>query len=173
MILGLCIGIAIWLVFLLGHLAAMVLAVPARRAHMDRLLFLIGIFAIPATVGASLFLFVPSTFTHGGWLMGILWGTLTYVALFTLYMPFFYTIAASLTVQTLVLLAREADGTLPISSLFDRFGSRKLVAGRLTVMSQNGLVSLDGTEYRLTPKGKFIARMFAFLKRFWRLWPGG
>ena len=47
----------------------------------------------------------PGDLTRGGAWLGLIWGTLTLFCLFILYMPFYYTIAASLSVRTLVLLA--------------------------------------------------------------------
>jgi hypothetical protein len=148
-------------------------AAPAQRARIDRTLSLIGLLAVPTSVAVALPNLDYSAWSQGGWFMGMVWGILAYVALFTLYMPFFYTVIASLSVRTIILLAQESDGTLPIAFLFDQFGSQALVARRLNVMTQNGLVSQFGNEYRLTPKGRFIAQFFASLKRFWRLWPGG
>lgn len=173
MIIGLCLGVATWIVFFFGHLMTMRLTTTARRTKIDRVLFLIGMCVVPTCMGVECLVLDYSAWTRGGFFVGTLWGLLTYVSLFTLYMPFFYTVVASLSVQTIVLLAREADGALPILLLFDQFGSHKLVAKRLSVLTQNGLVSQRGNEYRLTYTGRFIAQTFSFLKRFWRLWPGG
>jgi hypothetical protein len=173
MVLGLCFGVAAWSLFFLGHLAAMRLAAPARRAHIDQIFFLLGLLAVPAGVGAAILVLEESVWTHGGAILGSLWGMLAYVALFTLYMPFFYTVATSLSVRTIVLLARSPDGALPIPALFDRFGSRALVEGRFSAMMQNGLLLQHGGEYRLTSKGHLVAQAFSAIKRFWRLGAGG
>ena len=124
MILGLCLGVAIWILFLLGHLLTMRVAAPAQRARIDRTLSLIGLLAVPTSVAVALPNLDYSAWSQGGWFMGMVWGILAYVALFTLYMPFFYTVIASLSVRTIILLAQESDGTLPIAFLFDQFSSR-------------------------------------------------
>jgi len=173
MLLGLGFGVAAWSFFFLGHLAAMRFAMPAERARLDRLLFLMGLVSIPIGLGGTMPFLQSSMLTHGGWLMGALWGILGYFALFTLYMPFFYTVATSLSVGTIVLLARRVDGKLPVSELFRRFASRTLVEGRLAAMAQNGLLSRQEDVYRLKFRGRLIARTFSLLKRFWRLGPGG
>jgi hypothetical protein len=173
MVLGLCFGVAAWSLFFLGHLVAMRRAAPARRAYLDQILFLLGLLSVPAGLAAAMLVLGESAWTHGGVIPGSLWGMLAYVALFTLYMPFFYTVATSLSVRTIVLLARSPDGALPIQALFDRFGSRALVEGRLLVMMQNGLLLQRGGEYHLTSKGYVVAQAFSRIKQFWRLGAGG
>jgi hypothetical protein len=173
MILGLCVGVVVWLLFMLGHFTAMRLVAPADRAKIDRALLLLGFLAIPAGIFFGLQTVTYPILAQGGWLMGLLWGLLAYLCLFSLYMPFFYTVATSLSVHTIVLLAQEPDGSLPISVLFEHFASHSLIQKRLAVMVQNGLMFSDGTGYRLTSKGRFVAEAFSILKRFWRLWPGG
>lgn len=173
MLLGLCFGVASWMLFFFAHLVTMRVVAPAQTTRIDKILFLTGLLAIPTSVGAAMAVLNYSIWTQGGWFMGMLWGMLAYFALFTLYMPFYYTVATSLSVRTVVLLAREADGTLPITVLFEQFGSQVLVARRLFVMAQNGLLSQRGNEFQLTSKGRFVAQAFALLKRFWRLGPGG
>jgi hypothetical protein len=173
MLLGLGFGVAAWSLFFLGHLAAMRFAMAAERARLDRLLFLVGLLSIPIGLGGTMPFLQSSVLTHGGWFMGALWGILGYFALFTLYMPFFYTVATSLSVCTIVLLVREVDGKLPVSELSRRFASRTLVEDRLAVMAQNGLLSRQGDIYRLESRARLIARTFSALKRFWRLGAGG
>lgn len=173
MLLGLCFGAGASGLVLLAHLAAMRLVAPAGRARIDRISFLLGLLAIPASLGLAMPMLGESAWTHGGWLLGSLWGILEYFAVFTLYMPFFFTVATSLSVATIVMLARQADGALPLSALFDRFGSRTLIEGRLAVMVRNGVLVREGSDYQLTAKGRRVARAFAVLKRFWRLEPGG
>lgn len=173
MILGLCFGVATWTLFFFGHLATMRGTAPAKRAHRDKYLFAMGFIIIPSSVGAATLNLEDSIWTQGGWIMGTLWGVLVYISLFALYMPFFYTVTASLSVCTVVLLAKATDNSLPIAILMKKFGSHDLVAKRLLVMAQHGLLSQRGNEYWLTCKGWLVARAFAALKQFWRLGPGG
>jgi hypothetical protein len=112
--------------------------------------------------------------THGGSVMGLLWSVLTLIGLFVLYMPFYYTIASSLSVRTLVLLAAQPDGRLPTAEVCERFVSRALIGHRLEVMRANGFLAETAQGgFTLTPKGRSVAGIFARIKRFWRMEAGG
>ena len=93
--------------------------------------------------------------------------------LFILYMPFYYNVVNSLSIQTLVLLNDSQDKTLAISDLRYRLASVPIVTGRLDTMAANGYLTRSGEGYSLTPKGRTMARIFAALKDFWKLGPGG
>lgn len=104
--------------------------------------------------------------------IGGLVGALVMACLFVLYMPFYYTVAASLSVQTLILLL-NAGGRLDTSTLKSRFAAVGLVEGRLRTMRMNGYLLSDGERFCLTPRGRLIARRFEAIKRLWKLGPGG
>jgi hypothetical protein len=97
---------------------------------------------------------------------------LTSVCLFVLYVPAVYTILTSLSVATLVLL-RRSGGRMPEASLYDRFASRRLMQQRLCVLVGAGHLVPAACGFGLTPRGRALARAFAFVKRLWRLGPGG
>ena len=105
-------------------------------------------------------------------LLSILLAALTSACLFVLYVPAVYTILTSLSVATLVLL-RRSGGRMPEASLYDRFASRQLMQQRLCVLVGAGHLVRDDCGFSLTPRGRDVARAFAFVKRLWRLGPGG
>jgi Mn-dependent DtxR family transcriptional regulator len=89
-------------------------------------------------------------------------------------MPFYYTVASSLSVRTLVLLAAEPGGRLPIDEVRERFVSRALVGQRLEIMKTNGfLAATEDGGFVLTSKGRALATVFGQLTRFWRMDAGG
>jgi hypothetical protein len=100
-------------------------------------------------------------------------GSLVIGCFFILYMPFYYTIAASLSVQTLICLESAPTKTLSITELRERFASAEVVAGRLKVMAANGYLTEKGGRYEVAPKGRAVAKVFGCLKEVWRLGPGG
>jgi hypothetical protein len=104
--------------------------------------------------------------------LSILLAALTSACLFVLYVPAVYTILTSLSVATLVLL-RRSGGRVPEASLHDRFASCRLMQQRLRVLVDAGHLVGDAEGFRLTPRGRAVARAFAFVKRLWRLGPGG
>ena len=97
---------------------------------------------------------------------------LTSACLFALYVPALYTVLTSLSVQTMMLLRRRG-GTLPEAELYDRFASRKIMEHRLATLLGSGYVALEGPSYRLTPRGRVIAKVFRIVKILWNLGPGG
>jgi len=97
---------------------------------------------------------------------------LTSACLFALYVPALYTVLTSLSVQTMMLLRRRG-GALPEAKLYDRFASRKIMEQRLATLLGSGYVALEGPCYRLTPRGRAIAKVFRLVKILWNLGPGG
>ena len=92
--------------------------------------------------------------------------------LFALYVPALYTVLTSLSVQTMMLLRRRG-GALPEAELYDRFASRKIMEQRLATLLGSGYIATDGPSYRLTPRGRAIAKFFRLINILWNLGPGG
>jgi hypothetical protein len=113
-----------------------------------------------------------SAIAHGGWIMGSVWGLLTYFGFFALYMPFYYTVVASLSVQSIILMRQQPNGTA-ITNLREVFASRRLIEQRLATMAINGFVARNNGCYTLTAKGRILARTFSLIKKEWRLGDGG
>jgi hypothetical protein len=97
---------------------------------------------------------------------------LTSACLFALYVPALYTVLTSLSVQTMMLLRRRG-GPLPEAELYDRFARRKIMEQRLATLLGSGYVAPEGPFYRLTPRGRVIAKFFRLVKILWNLGPGG
>ena len=97
---------------------------------------------------------------------------LTSACLFALYVPALYTVLTSLSVQTMMLLRRRG-GALPEAELYDRFARRKIMEQRLATLLGSGYVAPEGPFYRLTPRGRVIAKFFRLVKILWNLGPGG
>lgn len=103
----------------------------------------------------------------------VIYGVLVMACMFILYMPFYYTIVASLSIQTLIYLEEAPRKELTMAELHQRFASRDIVAGRLEIMVSNGYLELGPSGYRVTPKARVMSKIFAFLKGIWKLGPGG
>jgi hypothetical protein len=104
--------------------------------------------------------------------VSILAGSLVMASLFVLYMPFYYTVATSLSVQSLIMIDR-AGGVMPLRRLTDTFVSDAILHVRLDSMARNGYVIRQGDTYCVTSKGMHIAKLFSTIKRIWALGPGG
>jgi hypothetical protein len=173
MILGLLMGLGWFALFLAAHLVVIRCAPSELKARFGQRLFLAGLAGIAIGLWPALALLQGSVFAQGGLIMALLWGILGYVGLFVLYMPFYYTVIASLSVRTLVMLHRRPDHRMRIAELREEFASRRLVGLRLATMAANGFLVDRASGYCLTAKGRAIATIFSWIKRFWRLGAGG
>ena len=97
---------------------------------------------------------------------------MTSACLLIMYMPAIYVFLTSISVQTLTLL-RRSGGTRPEADLYEHFASRQILADRLETLADSGYLSAHGTHFRLTPRGRAVAKAFASIKAFWNLGPGG
>ena len=100
-------------------------------------------------------------------------GWIAMVSLFVLYMPFYYVVVASISVQTVIVIARSAGHGVPLAELEDRFASESILTHRLASMVQSGMLRAEGDAFRLTVIGRSVAQAFAAIKELWRLGPGG
>ncbi len=131
--------------------------------------------AILASFGGALLGFVASVAveSYDNPVAATLGGVFIMFSMFILYMPFYYTIATSLSVQTLIAIQRAHRHQMPIDQLRAAFVSKDLLQRRLEAMVQSGLLQNDGSGFRLTRKGRCVARLFNAVKLLWRLEPGG
>lgn len=97
---------------------------------------------------------------------------LTSACLFVLYVPAVYTVLTSLSVQTMIIL-RQSGGAVATSALYERFAGRTIAAERLAILAASGYLIADGAAFRLTPRGRAMAKVFEMIKRVWNLGPGG
>jgi len=91
---------------------------------------------------------------------------------FILYMPLYYTVAASFSARMLLDLA-GAPGGLSREALAGRYPAAAIVAGRLETLCRAGYLKRADSAVALTAKGVVTARAFALVKRAWRLGAGG
>src|SRR5437773_3061192 len=97
------------------------------------------------------------------------YGLLVMACSFILYMPFYYTIVTSLSVQTLVLLHASPRHSLSLSELHQRFASKRTIEERMRIMVHNGYLKEQDGRYSATLKGHIVSRFFCALKELWRL----
>ena len=91
---------------------------------------------------------------------------------FILYIPFYYTVSNSLSVQMLIRMRAAPDG-LSVEALRRAFPMEDLLAGRLVTLVASGYVVRTGKRFVMTAKARVLARSFLRVKALWRLGPGG
>jgi hypothetical protein len=173
MIAGFVCGVLCFAIFAAGQVVVLRSVARGRPQATNRLL--LGCMAT-AIVGVVpiVSLSRPSIWTHGGAIMGCLWAALTFGCLLVLYMPFYYTIASSLSVRTVVFLSSTAGEGTAAAAVRERFISQELIRHRLNTMSANGFLKpVNQGGFIVTRKGRAFATFFNGLNQLWRMGPGG
>ena len=144
-----------------GHFAVFHLARVEHRARTVTLLFML---AAVATLWTCLLLDVDR------W--RAVYGMVVVACSFLLYMPFYYTVAASQSVQ-LMIEVRAAPHGLSREQIRRRYPVQETLIGRLETLTWAGyIVGVDG-RFVLTFKGRLVSLPFRAIKKLWRLGPGG
>jgi hypothetical protein len=144
-----------------GHFAIFHMVQVERRARTLALLFACAAFA---TCWTCLLLDVDRWRT--------LYGMSVVACAFLLYMPFYYTVAASQSVQLVIDIHAAANG-LSVEEIRGRYPVDKTLAGRLETLVWAGYVTEMDGRFALTGKGRLTSRPFRAVKALWRLGPGG
>jgi hypothetical protein len=169
---GLAAGLGWFAIVFVIHLIVLWTTVPSVRPRISQMVFLFGIIGVLSSV-VLVFSYLGTSASNEALMFSALGGILVYGGMLTLYLPFYYSIVASLSLQTIILLNEQANATLPIIRLRQRFSSRHFVAQRLETMTRNGFLVERKDGYCLTTKGRRVATTFLFFKRLWRLGAGG
>lgn len=146
---------------LLAHLVVFRLVRIERRART-----LVGLFG----AAAAGHLVTASVAGLDAWRAG--YGLALIFCGFICYMPFYYTVAASQSVQMLLALVNVRDG-LPAGELRRMYAVEEVFAGRLDTLVGAGYLERGAAGYTLTAKGRLVARGFQVVKTVWNLGPGG
>lgn len=102
----------------------------------------------------------------------IAYGLVVLFCAFILYMPFYYTVAASQSVQMLIDIRSLPEG-LSAEELGRGYGTGEVLAERLATLVTAGYLESSGEQYSLTAKGRAVARTFRAVKAVWKLSSGG
>jgi hypothetical protein len=129
---------------------------------------------ITCCAATLLSVFAMSLWRDGGETMALslVIAALSSGCLFVLYTPAVYTVLTSLSAATLLLLLRHG-GQMAEACLYSRFARHTILRQRLSVLVNSGYLVENTRGFHLTPRGRFVARCFAAIKKLWRLGPGG
>jgi hypothetical protein len=164
--LGFLVGCGWFGIFMVAHIAVLHLRRRERPSSVLTRTLLAAATAAAVTVA------IASFASWGELLLAELYTLLVIACFFVLYAPFFYTIYTSLSVQTLILLM-ESGGRVSLDRLAASFASYELFERRLRTMLASDYLTADHESFRLTLRGRRVARVFAAMKAAWRLGPGG
>jgi len=120
--------------------------------------------------GAGTLLTPPQTDLR---LLGGFAGLVMMGCLFVLYMPVYYTFAASQSIQAIIRLVRAPNRRRTVDEVVGDATSDALLLQRLESMVASGNLAREGDRYRATVKGHRLALFFGAIQRLWRLDPVG
>jgi hypothetical protein len=160
--------------FLVAHLVAFRAKPRQDRSKTVLRAFAAAVLGHLASVGAAALLRPAWMEALGSSaVLSALAGLLTLACLFVLYMPFYYTLNTSLSVETLVLVL-SCGGRMPVERVLDRFTSRAFILDRLETMRRNGYLEPAGPQaYTLSARGASVGSNMAKVKRWLDLGAGG
>jgi hypothetical protein len=173
LLLGLTLGVGWFALFVIVHVGLFHFRVVHRRSRAILVAFLCalgGEVLIAAVLGSDQSVLGEPT---GPPAMTAVFATVIMLCGFVLYMPAYYTIATSLSVQTMISIHQAPGRSHHVADLKSVDVYAQLLEGRLASMVAAGNLVRDGDAYRLTRKGRLIARTFRAIKYVWRLGPGG
>jgi hypothetical protein len=165
---------AVWFpLFVAAHVLTFATRPVRNRSATILLLFGTAYLGALLTAGLAPSDIVPGVAPSSHRLLAVLAAALVMACGFVLYMPFYYTIVTSLSVQTIIAIDEAPGHRLPLDALASPKVYDRIVRGRLDSMVQAGNLVRDGERYRATTKGRRTAGIFAMLKSLWKLGPGG
>jgi len=172
MLVGIVSAIAWFAAFLAAQLAAYWAFGVRHRSKLIVRVFVLAIAGHVATVGWVWVCGKASQ--HFSPVLSFACGVLLLMCLFILYMPFFYTLTTSLSVEILSMLESAPRRRLPLAEVTHRFTSEVFVLDRLETMRANGYFTVtDASGYRLTARGERVARLLDNVKAALALGAGG
>ncbi len=172
-LLGVVLAAAWFAAFLLAHLTVFRLRHVHQRASVIKRVFVVSVAGFATSLTLRFVTLLPAGHTWGDAVLAAFAGLALMTSLFILYVPFYYTVAASLSIQTLIAILRAPEQRIPIAEFQSREFLERILKGRLDSLVESGNLTHSGGEFRLTPRGRRVARLFLGVKALWRLGPGG
>ena len=167
-----------FLVFLISHNAAFYAFKNYSRAKIISNTFklvVLGFLVLMFLSSRSKYFINGSPFYIHNVYVESLYGVAILISLFILYVPFYYTIVTSLSVQSMIFISANtlSKKATTLSWLGEQFISKNLIRDRLSLMVHNKYIYPMGNKYYVTSKGRRTALFFSKLKSVWRLGAGG
>lgn len=177
MLAGIISGLFSFFLFMIGHVIWFHV-----KPDQDRSKIILRIFLLAVLLHCVLILMISIIFPNqmreigSSEILSIIAGLILMLCMFILYMPFYYTLNTSLSVETLAMIKFKGEGQLPEMQVRDRFTSESFLLDRLETMCRNGYLkqsSIQDKSYLLQSKGQRIAKTMLKVKNCLKLGPGG
>ncbi|MBI2526497.1 MAG: hypothetical protein HYV93_10970 [Candidatus Rokubacteria bacterium] len=172
---GLLLAAGAFCAFLPLHVTVFHLLAPQRRfgamvrLHVAFALALTGAYlATPPDLWV-----IPAGWAGAGWLLDVANGLLVHSLLFVGYSMFYFLVDRGFSARILIEIERAPGRALSAEGVAGMYSLDQVVERRLDEMLDIGSLTREGARYRITPRGRREARLFARMKSFFRMGSGG
>ncbi len=175
MLKGILLAFGCFCVFLVVHVVVFRIRMPERRfAAMGRLHFAFAPVLVTAyvTTPPDLWL-IPAALLRAGWVIDLANGLLIHTFLFIGYSMFYFLVDRGFSARILIEIERAPGQTLTQEGVAAVYSLDEVVGRRLREMADIGRVVKNGDYFQVTRRGCLEGKLFAFLKSFFQLGPGG
>jgi hypothetical protein len=172
---GIVLAVGAFALFLPLHVA--ILRIVRPRARFRSMVALHGALALALLTVYALtppdLVPLPRGWGAGGSVLGGLNAVAVHWFLFMGYSMFYFLVDRGFSLRIMIEIDRAPGGALGQAEVAAVYPPPGVVRRRLEEMVEIGRLTRRGDAYRLTARGRFDARMFAWVKTFLRLGPGG
>jgi hypothetical protein len=174
MLLGLVSGACWFALFVFCQVGLFHFTTVGNRSSALLRLFLLSVSGhlVTVTLAAVFGIELPLAAAWSGPLSGFA-GLVLMACCLVLYLPLYYTFAASQSIQALILIVRAPGSQRPVEDVIEDATSDGILRQRLDSMVASGNLVRNGDGYRATSKGRRLAAAFDAVQRLWRLDPVG
>lgn len=175
MLKGVVLAVGAFALFLPLHV--LILRIVRPHARFQSMMALHGVLAaallaVYASTPADL-VPLPYGWGAGGAVVGALNALAVHWFLFMGYSMFYFLVDRGFSLRIMIEVDGAPGGALSQAEIAGVYPPAGVVRRRLDEMVEIGRLVRSGDAYRLTPRGRFDARMFARLKAFLQFGPGG
>ncbi len=175
MLKGMLLALAAFCAFLPLHVVLFRRRAPVRRFDaMLRLHWGLAALVVAAYAATPADLWVlPAGWRRAGWLIDLANGLLVHWFLFMGYSMFYFLVDRGFSARILIEIDRAPGQALTQEGVARVYSLDQVVGRRLGEMLDMGSVVQAEDRYVITPRGRRQARLFAFMKTFFNMGPGG
>ena len=148
---------------------------PERRFRlMSRLhLAMYGVLGAAYVVTPANLWIIPASFPRAGWLIDLVNALLVHTFLFMGSSMLYFLSDRGFSARILIEIRRAPGGAMSEAEVAAVYAPDAVVTRRLLEMVDIGRLVRRGGRFQATPRARLEGRMFAFLKGFFHLGPGG
>ena len=167
MLKGYCLSLLLIMAWVIAQIALFHLLRPQKKFPLFTALFILTLpayialyFLTPADLN-----FLPPSLAKTNFALGLANGLFIHGLLYCTYAEMFYYIDRPVTLRLLIEFLKAPEGRIELKDIQDGYSLHRMIGTRLQTMVMNGYLREGAGRYGLTPKGRFFARAFSFIRK--------